>query len=67
MNQLMSGQQLPYGNKQSYNIRDSSVSNNSNCGSSLAAYTGAGKQSQNFGMLNNFMSSGLQQAFYPQQ
>lgn len=44
MNAKMSGQQLPYGNQKSYNIRDSSVSNNSNCGSSLAAYTqGAGK------------------------
>ena len=31
--------QLPYGNQRSYNIRDSSVSNNSNAGSSLAAYT----------------------------
>ena len=39
MNQLISGQ-MPYG-KMNNNIRDSSVSNNSNAGSSLAAYTQA--------------------------
>lgn len=62
------------------NIRDSSVSNNSNPnGSSLAAYSSVGQRpntkfgqgstpstSGQFGMMNNFMPGNLSQAFYPQ-
>ena len=60
-------------NQQPYtsNIRDSSVSNNSSHAgsSSLAAYNknqarGSQSNSNQFGMMNNFMSSNLQQAFY---
>jgi len=59
---------MPYG--QVNNIRDSSVSNNSNPAgsSSLAAYTSVGKNnaankystnSSNYNMMNNFMSNNL--------
>lgn len=64
--------QMPYG--QSSNIRDSSVSNNSNPAgsSSLAAYTSgqqkkfAGNQNSGaqFNMMNNFMSNNLPQTTF---